>query len=75
MNGATPLNTMALVGANPGSSWRAIGTGDFNGDGYSDILWQNPTSGQVEIWEMTGTKVIGYGSPGNPGTSWHVIGE
>ena len=28
-------------GPNPGPSWNAIGTGDFNGDGHSDILWQN----------------------------------
>jgi len=75
MNGAAPITPMTLVGANPGPNWYATGTGDFNGDGYSDILWQNTTSGQVEIWEMTGTKVIGYGSPGNPGTSWRAIGE
>jgi len=47
-------------------------TSDFNGDGYSDILWQN-TSGQVAIWEMKGTTVIGGGSLGNPGPSWHAI--
>jgi FG-GAP-like repeat len=27
--------------ANPGSSWRTVGTGDFNGDGKADILLQN----------------------------------
>jgi hypothetical protein len=43
------------VSPNPGTSWKAIGTGDFNGDGLSDILWQNASSGQVSIWEMTGT--------------------
>jgi serralysin len=34
---------------NPGPSWRAIATGDFNGDGYADIVWQN-NSGEVAIW-------------------------
>jgi hypothetical protein len=33
---------------NPEPSWHAIGTGDFNGDGLSDILWQN-RSGEVVI--------------------------
>ncbi len=75
MNGATPLTAMTLVGANPGSSWHAVGTGDFYGNGYSDILWQNISTGEVYIWEIDGTKVIGGGSPGNPGTSWHAIGE
>ena len=35
-------------------------TSDFDGDGYSDILWQN-TGGEVAIWKMNGTSVIGGG--------------
>jgi ELWxxDGT repeat protein len=31
------------VSPSPGSSFRAVGTGDFNKDGHSDILWQNTT--------------------------------
>jgi beta-glucanase (GH16 family) len=47
---------------------------DFNGDGHSDILWQN-TSGQASIWEMNGTNVISQGNVGaNPGPSWKAIG-
>ena len=42
---------------------------DFNGDGKSDLLWQND-SGQVAIWEMNGTTVIGAAAIGNPGPSW-----
>ena len=45
---------------------------DFNGDGKSDILWQND-NGQVAIWELNGTTVIGGGIVGNPGPSWEVI--
>ena len=44
------LNGTSVIGSgslgNPGPSWHAIGTGDFNGDGFSDILWQN-SSGEV----------------------------
>ncbi len=45
---------------------------DANGDGYSDIFWQN-TSGQAAIWTVaqsaqTGGAQIG----GNPGASWHM---
>jgi hypothetical protein len=60
--------------ADPGPSWRAIGTADFNGDGKSDILLQN-TDGRVAIWEMNGTNLIGGAvESNNPGPSWRAIG-
>jgi hypothetical protein len=61
------------VGADPGSSWRAIGTGDFNDDGHSDILFQNANR-QASIWDMSGTSLVGGGavSP-NPGSSWRAV--
>ena len=60
---------------NPGPAWKAIGTGDFNKDGKSDILWQNANTGQVSIWEMNGNNLLGGGpvTP-NPGTAWQAIG-
>ena len=62
------------MNANPGPSWKAIGTGDFNGDGHSDILWQN-TNGQAAIWEMNGTSHHRRrGRSANPGPSWKAIG-
>ena len=65
---------MALVAPNPGPSWKVIGTGDFNDDGHSDILWQN-ANGQAAIWEMNGTNVIAGGMVRpNPGPSWKAIG-
>jgi hypothetical protein len=45
----------AFVATVPGQ-WSIQLTGDFNGDGMSDILWQD-TSGNVAIWEMNGTTV------------------
>ena len=30
----------------PATGWKVISSGDFNGDGDSDILWQNTTTGQ-----------------------------
>jgi hypothetical protein len=31
---------------------------DFNGDGYSDILFRNATTGELEVWQMLGTQVV-----------------
>ena len=49
---------------------------DFNGDGFSDILWQN-TSGQAAIWELDGTSQIAGAarSAANPGPSWTEVGS
>jgi hypothetical protein len=46
---------------------------DFNGDGKSDLLWQN-SSGEGDIWELNGTSLLVAGSIGNPGASWHAVG-
>ena len=63
------------VSPNPGPSLRAVGTGDFNHDGQSDILWQNTNTGQASIWEMDGNTLTGGGAvTPNPGPSWKAIG-
>ena len=58
-----------------GAGWHIAGTGDFNGDGKSDILWQKDTSTGTEtyIWLMDGTKQISSASAGSGGSGWHII--
>lgn len=34
------------------TNWQLKGTGDFNSDGQEDLLWHNPTAGQVVVWYM-----------------------
>jgi len=64
----------------PAPDWHIVGTGDFDGDGKSDLLWRTD-SGALAIWEMNGTQVkaadylkIGGSNVGAPGHDWHVIG-
>jgi hypothetical protein len=71
LNGTSAIGS-AIVG-NPGLAWDVTGTGDYNGDGFNDIRFQN-SSGKAAIWEMNGTNVIATASLGNPGPRWHVTG-
>jgi hypothetical protein len=60
--------------SNPGTSWQVAGTGNFNGDGFDDVLWRN-ADGMVTDW-------LGLASGGfsgnwdnfhsNPGANWHA---
>jgi hypothetical protein len=56
------------------SPWAIVGQRDFNGDGFSDILWRNGSTGQAVIWLLNGTSVIGGGSPGTVTADWSVAG-
>jgi hypothetical protein len=52
-------------------SWNVALTGDFNGDGKSDILWHN-TNGDTSIWYMNGTMVSSTSDMGKVPTSWLI---
>lgn len=32
--------------------WRIAGTGDYNGDGYADILLEQTVNGRRVVWRM-----------------------
>ena len=54
------------------SSWRIEGFGDFNADGYYDILFRSVGGTQVAIWLMRGRTVLSSGLAGTlPSTAWN----
>jgi hypothetical protein len=69
MNGTSIISATTL--GNLPTSWNIAETGDFNGDGRSDILWVY-NSGDVGIWFMNGTNVSSVTFYGSVGTNWTV---
>ena len=52
------LSRYGLVGSAPGVDWKVVGTGDFNGDHVTDILFQNAIDGSCYIWQIDGSKPL-----------------
>ncbi len=49
-------------------------SGDFDGDGKSDILWRNTNSGQAYIYQMNGLSVVTEGAVRNVSNDWKIFG-
>jgi hypothetical protein len=65
----------AATVTSPGAGWNITSSGDFNGDGKSDILWSNATTGQTEVFLMNGGTVATTGAALNNGTNLKAIGS
>ena len=74
MNGTNLVNyTFPPTPGTP--NWKAVGTGDFDGDGNQDLLFQNQQTGVLIFWRMNGSTLIQsyYLNPSFPGSvDWKV---
>jgi hypothetical protein len=69
VNGSQSLGFFG-IGGDP--NYGIAGTGDFNGDGKSDILWRyNPTGGVSEAL-INGAQVLGFDGIGGD-TNYSVV--
>jgi Ca2+-binding RTX toxin-like protein len=76
------LNGTAIVGqglvGGTGVDWKVVGNldynGDYNGDGKSDILIRNDSTGMLWEYQLNGTAITGEGLVGGTGVGWGVVG-
>jgi VCBS repeat protein len=74
-NTVTSIQWLDTLGpADP--SWKLVGSGDVNGDGFADLVWQNTSDGTVAVWVMHGTMLLISGLVNYvPVTNdWHIRG-
>ncbi|MBV9489517.1 MAG: VCBS repeat-containing protein [Verrucomicrobia bacterium] len=53
---------------------QAYRSGDFDGDGKEDLLWQNGSTGQVGVWLMNGSTIRDTQVLGTVAANWRIAG-
>jgi hypothetical protein len=53
-------------------AWHIAGTGDYNGDGQPDLIWENTATGDRYVWLMNGATFSSSVNLGNVATAWHI---
>jgi len=73
VQGATRTGAAVLSGAN---AWQIAAVADLDGDGHPDLVWQDPATGQSQVWFMNGAQgatVRGSAVLSKP-NSWRIVG-
>jgi hypothetical protein len=74
MNGTTVTSKTTVGTINDAAGWHFQDTGDFNGDGKTDLLFLNDTTHGVAIWQMNGNTVTSSPQIGTVAAGWHYSG-
>lgn len=77
LNGTTAYLQMSLsISQVSDLNWRIMASGDMNGDGGQDLVWQNVSTGDLAVWYLWGPNVIGTASvnPARVGDpNWRIV--
>jgi hypothetical protein len=75
MKGDRELKLGFINPANPGTGWKVAATGELNGDGDTDLILQNSSSGDMVYWLMNGINFsqFAFVTPKYPGANWQLV--
>jgi hypothetical protein len=74
MNKSGTVTSKTNIGSYPVDSWSIAGTGDFDGNGTTDILWRDYNTGDNEIWFMnTSGTVASKATVGSFVKAWTIV--
>jgi hypothetical protein len=63
----------AIVHVEPDAAWQIVATPDMDGDGRSDLLWHNVSTGVVYVMLLNGAAIATQGvAYVEPNTAWQV---
>lgn len=72
MNGFSIGASVGLTNLGVNSPWQIIGSGDFTGDGTTDMLLRNATTGAVAGWQMGNGAIQSGLGLGNTPATWQL---
>jgi hypothetical protein len=79
-SGGATMTGWALLNSGAGTAgWHVVGAADFDGNGVPDLVWQNTSTGQVNVNYYGGTggsTLIGFAvlNSGAQAAGWSVVG-
>ena len=76
MDGVSPTSFPPdMTGPIP-TAWRLAGTGDFNSDGETDLVWQNSSTGESKLWLLNAGSPVSFPGPfaTGVGAEWKIRG-
>ena len=75
MDGSTIMSS-APVAVLADLDWKVVGSGDYDGDTKSDIMWRHELTGQVYYWRMNGSTITSSAKVATPpDLKWRVVGN
>jgi hypothetical protein len=72
LSGTSVSSAATLAGS---STWRIAAVGDFNADSTPDVVWQDPLTGNSQIWFLGGAQGVTVTGSGtlSGANSWRIV--